>query len=174
MTYDPTRDYVAEVRDRIDAITDGAASYVPRQVAKQVMEDLQENHSDILEGFLRSGAEEFILQVILTRDRSRRSHARAGSAARAFSEAASQAAGDDTRLRGYLNMPMSLPDGSRQPLRSLRAPELLSVAGMYDGLAHRHALMASFLAALARRVGQDRVQDHFTESQLETMFRSLQ
>lgn len=171
MSFDPDRDYMGDMRRYVDAATDGSGPYHPRVVASDVITRMRVEDPELLNGWLHVGAEHFVWQMILDRDRSRRSHTRHASPRREFANAsASAAAGDYDPLRGFLNMPFSVEDGSRRRLRTLRGDDLRYVASNYQAIAHRNAMMSAFLTALARRIGDDTVEDHFTEEQLDKMF----
>jgi hypothetical protein len=48
------------------------------------------------------------------------------------------------------------------------------VAGEYDDRARENTLWSTFMKALAKKIGDGTVADHFTNEQLSEMFRSVQ
>lgn len=167
----PTRDFVAEMRAVIDAETQGA--YIPRQVADRIVAKLAATDPELLDGWLHAQAEQIIWQHINDRDRSTRAHSKQVAGRAAFGAASGRHAdGDPQAMTEFLGMPITV-DGVRKPLSMLTGPELLTVAGDYDARAARNAMTAAFVRALGRKVESGTVADHFTETELAALWRSL-
>lgn len=166
----PDRDYAADMRAVIDAET-GDQPYVSRLVANHIVTKLAATDADLLDGWLRAHAETLIWQAINDRDRSTRSKARATAGARRFAAAAESQ--DKVQLARFLDVPYVIEDGSRVRLAELYAVDLLFVAQGYEQRATDNAMNAAFLRALAKKVGKDRVADHYDDAALAEMWRSV-
>jgi hypothetical protein len=165
-----SRDYAADMRAVIDAET-GEGPYVSRIVANHIVEKLVATDADLLDGWLRAHAETLIWQAINDRDRSTRSKARATAGARRF--AAAVESEDVAQVARFLDVPYVIEDGSRVRLAELYAADLLFVAQGYEQRAADNAMNAAFLRALAKKVGKDRVADHYDDEALAEMWRSV-
>lgn len=164
------RDYAADMRAVIDAET-GESPYVSRAVAAHIVEKLRATDVDLLTGWLDHHAESLIWQAINDRDRSTRAKARATAGARRF--AAASESEDEAQVARFLNVPYVIEDGSRVRLAELHATDLLFVAQGYEQRASDNAMNAAFLRALAKKVGKDRVADHYDDAALAEMWRSV-
>lgn len=166
------RNFCQEMRRVIDESTaDGA--YVPRLVASEVVEKLRATDPELLEGWLQAQAEHFLWQMINDRDRSIRTATRHRLKPKVFADAATaHEAGDGSSLRRFLDMPFSVADGSRKPLAKLNKDDLLFVQDGYQKRADENAFWVAVTGALAKKVGDGTVEDHFTEEQLSKMFDS--
>jgi hypothetical protein len=167
------RDFAAEMRAVIDAET-SHGPYVSRVIAREIVEKLEANDAELLDGWLREHAEQLVWQAINDRDRSMRSSARATSSRSAFAAAANAAEGGDGQALGrFLSCPYVTEDGSRLRLAELTHADLLFVAKGYDAQSKQAAMEAAFFAALARKVRKGTVADHFTEERIAELRRSL-
>ncbi len=168
-----TRDYAAEMRAVIDTET-GHGPYVSRVVAREIVEKLQANDADLLNGWLFSQAEQLVWTAINGRDRSARAHARSTGSRSAFAAAADEHdAGDSTSLGRFLGCRYVVEDGSRRPLADLTKADLTFVAESYEDRARQNAFEAAFFRALAKKVGRGTVADHFTEERIAALRGSL-
>lgn len=167
------RNYAAEMRAIIDEET-SHGPYVSAIIAERIVEKLKANDQDLLLGWLVSQAHHIIRQSINLRDASQRTHARATAARDVFAEAALEAQeGNRERLTHFLDTVYVIDGGSRVKLGQMREPQLLFVADGYKRRAEDAMMQQAFLRALARKVGNDRVSDHFTESDLAKLWRSI-
>jgi hypothetical protein len=167
------RDFAVELRAVIDAETAGG-SYASRVVATHIVEKLRATDPDLLNGWLNAQAETFVWQAINDRDRSLRSHARGTNGRSAFArDAADHVAGDSTGLGRWLATPFAVAGGLRKRLAVMTRDDLLFASGAYEDRAAANRMTATFLAALARKVRQGTVADHFGEDQLAAMWQSL-
>lgn len=168
----PERNYAHEMRRKIDELAIG--TYIPAMVAHQIVRWAKENDPDLLDGWLNAQAEAFVRGAINERDRSVRASARHGAAARSFRRDAEAAeSGDSLRLHGWLKVAFSLSNGTRMPLAEMTNVELYDVATTFRVRSEGNAMTAAFLDAVARRIGQGKVSDHFDDETLGTMWKTL-
>lgn len=166
-------DFVAEMRAVIDEAT-GVGPYVSRVVAAEIVEKLRESNPDLLSGWLDLQAEQLVWREINDRDRSFRAQARATASRRRFGDAVDAAEGGDSEpLRRLLDMPFVIASGERVPLAVMTGVDCGFVADGYQRSARRAQMHAALLRALERRVGTDRVEDHYTEEQLRALWQSF-
>ena len=161
------RNYAAEMRTVIDEET-STGPYVSRVAAREIVEKLTANDPDLLTGWLMAQAEQLLWAAINTRDRSRRSSARTSNSRSAFGAAAKKHdAGDSTALTGWLE------DGTRRVLADLTKADLDFVAKGYERDAKATTFEATFMRALAKKVGKGTVADHFDEEKIAELRQSL-
>lgn len=169
------RDYVAEMRAVIDAEASG--TYVPATVANEIVDKLRANDPELLSGWLDAQAPQILRQAINDRDRSRRAYARTAGPRSVFAEDAEAAeAGEPERMErraGWLDTHFTVASGSRVPLSEMTREDLLFVSDAYLARAKENKLTASFMRAIARKVGKDTVAEHFTDEALRVMWDSL-
>lgn len=168
-----SRDYCKEMRTVIDQAT-GNEGYVPRLAATEIVEKLRATDRELLLGWLEQQAEQFIWQAINDRDRSTRTYIRRRTGSKAFAAANERhKAGDGAAIRDFLALPFTVGDGTRRQLAKLNAVDLGYVADTYRGRSRDNALTAAFLEALAKKIGDGLVEEHFTNERLSVMFDSL-
>lgn len=168
------RDYAAEMRQVIDEQTAASEPYVSRTVAREIVEKLTVNDPDLLHGWLEAQAEQLIWAAINQRDRSHRAYARVANSRSVFASAAADAEGGDTTALGHwLSCRYVIADGSRSALADLTKADLLFVADSYDARARHNAFEAVFMRALAKKVRNGCVADHFTDEQIAKLRESL-
>lgn len=167
------RDYCREMRQIADEVTaDGP--YIPRVAASEIVAKLRATDPDLLDGWLQAQAEHFVWQMINDRDRSVRAAIRHRKKPREFASAVkSHNNGDSAPLLKFMDMPLTIANGTRPVLGDLYRDDLLYVQGTYERRTRDNAMMGAFLGALAKKVGDGRVRDHFSEDQLAKMFDSL-
>lgn len=167
-----SRDYITEMRAVIDAEATG--TYVPGVVAAHIVEKLRETDPELLAGWLDGQAEQILRHTINLRDASQRTAARHAKPRSVFAEAAADAeAGDPEKLQGWLGTRFTVEDGTRKPLADMGRDDLLFASDAYEARARENKLTAAFLKAISRKVGKDRVADHFDDDQLSVMWESL-
>lgn len=167
------RDHCADMAAAINAATSDGP-YVPREVANELVEKLRATDPDLLSGWLDAQASHIVWQAINDRDRSTRSRLRQQSGRLKFGAAVkSHEAGDSAALHEWLSMPFSIADGTRTPLGGLRREDLLYVADRYQRRVDENQMWATFMRALAKKVGRGTVAEHYSEDQLAAMFGSL-
>jgi hypothetical protein len=161
------------MRALIDAETAGE-SYETPAAAQNIVRKLRVTDTDLLSGWLDSQADHFVWQAINDRDRSTRSRARQQARRTAFADAAETfQSGGKQAMTSFLSMPFALEDGTRKRLADMDAADLTFAANQYEIAEHEAAMNKAFLKAIAKKVGKDKVSDHFTEQQLATMWSSL-
>ena len=167
------RDYVTEMRNIIDQ--EAAGEYVAAVVANQIVDKLYATDLDLLTGWLHAQAVPLVHQMINDRDRSRRTAARTYTPRSVFNDAATEhKAGNPVPLFGLLETHYAVNGANlRKPLASMTGTDLKFVADRYQERANDAALESAFFAALARKVGDGTVADHFTEEKLREMRASL-
>lgn len=167
------RNYAAEMRAVIDTETAGE-SYETPAAAQNIVRKLRATDSDLLYGWLDSQAEHFVWQAINDRDRSTRSRVRQQARRTAFADAAETfQAGGKQAMTSFLSMPFALADGTRKRLADMDAADLAYAADQYEFAEHEASMNKAFLRAVAKKVGDDKVSDHFDEQQLARMWTSL-
>lgn len=167
------RDYVAEMRAVMDAET-GDGPYVAAVAAEHIVDKLRATDPDLLSGWLDVQAVPLINAAIRDRDRSVRAHARTAATRSVFRSAAEAAESGDTEALGqFLRTVYVVEDGSRVRLAEMRKPDLVFAADDYRERAQSNLLQEAFLRALAKKVGHDRVSDHFDDAQLTALWQSI-
>ena len=158
----------------IDAETAGE-SYETPVAARNIVRRLRTADPNLLSGWLDTQAEHFVWQAINDRDRSARSRARQQARRIAFADAAEAfvAGGGKEAISSFLSMPFVVEDGSRKRLADMSADDLAFAANQYEAIEFEAAMNKAFLRALAKKVGKDKVSDHFSEQQLAKMWSSL-
>lgn len=172
---EPVRDrnYVAEMRAVIDAET-ASGDYSSPLVAEHIVKKLRVTDPDLLDGWLHAQAVQFVRHMINLRDCSRRTHARTAGRRAAFADSAELlAAGDRTAMDGWLTVVHVLEDGGRKRIADMTAVDLTFVADDYDQRATENAMHATFLRALAKKVGKRKVSQVFTEQKLTELWQSI-
>lgn len=167
------RDYAAEMRAVIDAET-GNSPYSSPVVAAHIVEKLRATDPDLLTGWLDAQAANFIRHAINLRDCSVRTHARHIASRSVFAQnAESYADGDAAAMTGWLHVVHVVENGTRKRLTDMDAEDLMHVADTYGRRASENALAESFLRALAKKVGDGKVSDHFSNEQLAGLWHSI-
>lgn len=183
------RDYVREMRALIDVEATG--TYTPAAVARKVVDKLRAADPELLAGWLDIQAENIVRDAVNARDRSQRTSARYSAPrstfateAKAMEEsntgfAADGWAADSPRERRaaqmgrWLSSRFTIADGSRRQLADMSQGDLLFAGDAYTERARDSLLTAAFLKAIARKIGDRTVIDHYTEQQLSAMWDSL-
>lgn len=168
------RDYDAEINAIIDAVT-SHGPYNSRVAAAEVVAKLRATDPELLAEWLDVQAEEIVHQAINSRDRSARSIARAHAGRVRFRTAAVAAkAGDMEPLQRLLDMKFVVArSGDRKSLGEMNGRECGFVAAKYERSARRSQMHGALMRALEKKIGDDRVEDHFTEEQLGVLWRSF-
>lgn len=166
---EPPRDYVGEMRRLIDGETVG--SYVPGVVAQRVYHRLQAEDPDLLHGWLYRQATSFIRDAINKRDSSLRTRARYHTPRSVF--AADAASGNAERVRRWMDVKFTVEGGVHLALAEMNKANLEFVAATYELRARGAWTQKTFLERLAEQVGNDRVEDHFTDEELSVLWEEL-
>lgn len=167
------RNYAAEMRALIDQET-SHGPYISASIAEKIVEKLSVNDPQLLDGWLHAQAVQLIRHAINLRDGSMRAHARVTASRGVFADAAKQAeAGNLEPLTKFLDTRYVVEGGIRVRLGDMREPQLVYVADAYRRRAQDAMLQQAFLRALARKVGNGKVEDHFTEDEIAKLWRSI-
>jgi hypothetical protein len=163
-----------EMRQAMDAITDGMPTYNAALAAVQLKDKLLQDDPDLLNGWLEEQSVFFLKEAFRARDASTRAHARKQAAPAAFSKDAKKfAAGSATAMDGWLQASFVSDDKeTRKPLGDMTAEEVRYVAAHYDNRAKANALQAAFLLAVAKRT-RTVVKDDFDNETLGTLWNSM-
>lgn len=172
------RNYAVEMRELIDKETDGGEPYEPAAVASRIVATLTETDPDLLHGYLMGHAVQIVREVINSRDHSHRMMARKGTAAARMEQiAAAINSGEVTEVAQvrhfWLNATFTLSDGMRHELKTMRRQDLAFVAEQYERRAAENTMEATFMRALAKKVGAKTVGDVFDEHQIVTLREGL-
>lgn len=168
------RDYTAEMRAHVEAMTNSEESWVAGIVAAKLVALLREQDPELLQGWLERNAEQFVRAFIVARDGTHRAHNRVIARKQTIRSAVVSAEqGDDGPLSSFLNNVYEVAGGERRRLRSMRRDDLQFAAGRYRERAAQNTFVGIFLEALAKQVGDGTVEDHFTEQDLTNMWGSL-
>lgn len=184
-----SRDFAAEMRAVIDAEATG--TYVAPTVARRIVDKLRSNDPELLAGWLDSQAVNIVRDAVDRRDRSQRTTARYAAPrstfameAKAMEQTNSGFASDGwavdsprerraAQMGRWLSSRFTIADGSRKQLADMTEGDLLFAGDAYTERARDSLLTAAFLKAIARKVGDRTVIDHYTEQQLAAMWDSL-
>jgi len=172
------RDYLAEMQTVIDAET-AKPGYVAPLLARDIVEKLRANDPELLAGWLDLQAVDILREVINRQDRSARARTAFGATRAAFRQVAEDAAAADTPdgarrvVADWLERRETLADGRHIPLGDMRGPDCRARAGYYADQERAYRMRRIFFETLAAKIGDDRVRDHFTSAQLETLVSGL-
>jgi len=167
------RDFNAEMRAIIERET-SRGSYISRIVASEIVGKLIHDDPELLHGWLMLDAERALTDVINTRDRSARTRARYQASREQFAVASeAHEKGDSTAIAGWLALRYTALDGTRKMLGDLRRDDLNHLADNYDNQLRRLRFEAAFLRALAGKVKNGTVAEHFTNEQISKLRNSL-
>ncbi len=174
------RDFLGEMSDLIDAVLpDG--DYVAPVVAHDLVEKLRANDTELLAGWLDVRAEVTMTAYISDRIKNRRQSSRESTARGVFGAAAERFAttGDGAALRhataiSPFDAEHVVNDGLlRRRVGEMTGPDHLFVAKEYADAKQTAALLESFHKAVAKKVGDRKTKDVFTEDQYMDMYRSI-
>lgn len=173
------RDYLGEMNDAIDAMLPNG-DYVAPLVAHELVEKLLANDPDLLRGWCEARYEPILADFIHHKVKGRRSASREAAARSAFAEAAGSfaATGNVTALREAVRSPFDteyvVNHGLlRRKVRDMTGPDHLFVAREYAESKQTAMLLESFHRAVAKKVGQQRTGEVFTEETYLAMYRSI-
>jgi hypothetical protein len=168
------RDFVTEMRKIIDDET-SAGPYVSGVVAERIVAECRAGDPELLAGWLDQQAVTFLRQAINARDCSARTYARTATRRGQFAtDASAYTAGDVGALRGWLGVPFVISSGgARKQLADLTSVDLEFVASEYDRRSDENRMMAIFLRAMQKKVGDGTVGQSYSDAELISMWKSL-
>lgn len=171
------RDYLGEMTALVIAATQGP--YVAPVVAAEIVDKLLIQDPELLAGWLHDQAAELLAGMIRRRDQSIRAHARVDCPRSVFAKAvaehekATKVGVKNEALTNWMQVHYTLSTNVRMPLRMMNKDHLLDVSGQYRRRADENRMHSVFLAALATKVKDGTVADHFTEERIAEMWTSL-
>lgn len=173
------REYVQEMRDVVTGAMETARTqgetFQHGALAHKIVAELRDRDSELLSGWMDLQAVEILRQYIGTIDRSSRAKERHKASRKAFGDAVERhKAGDPDAMTRFLNVTFVVDEASnRMQLGNMKKQDLRYAADSYQRQADANAFEASFLNALADKVGDKKVKEIFTEEQILKMRNSL-
>lgn len=174
------RDYVAEMNALCRAVLGESDSPLPI-VAQDLVTRLGDNDQELLTGWLEARAADFLrdhLGHMMRSDRrvSRSQASRALERPRAFERAARAfEAGDASALGARFRAEYLIDDkGTRRRVADMTGPDHLFVATGYQTESKHSAFLARVHRAVAKKIGDRKTSEVYTEEQYAEMFGSPQ
>ncbi len=183
------RNYAAEMRALIDVMAQGM--YAAPIVAKAIIERLEVEDPDLLDGWLRLTAEGAICVAINQRDKATRTANRRNARNNATQEEF-QGALQTFQQTGSLVPVISLGrrlatrretrfldenyvghDGTKRPLAKMSHADRMFVADQYKALASGSRLQEAFIRAIDKKAGDKTTGEVFDEEDLAKLWRSI-
>jgi hypothetical protein len=176
VTFDPddSRDYIAEMNAVIEAaVPEG--DYIAPILGAELAEKLKANDPELLAGWLWTRAQAELSDTFARRSNSLRQHARVMGPRRAFADAAEEfeRTGDPRVLRTFQTEYVVNSGNLRRKVADMTGPDHRFVADSYGATAKSASMLAAFHRAVAKKVGDQRTADVFTQDQYDAMLRSL-
>ena len=168
------RDYAAEIRAKIEEMLDREEEWIAGIVAAKLVAQLRETDPELLDGWLQEGAADFIRQTITKLDHAHRTHSRTVAKNQTLAKAVEAAeTGDTGPLTEFLSTVYEGAGGTRKRLADMKREDLDFASNKYFVRADQNRIAGMFLKALAEKVGNGQVRDHFSEEQLAKMWQSI-
>lgn len=176
ITFDPEdgRDYAAEMHALIEqSVPNG--DYIAPLVAADLADKLIANDPALLAGWLWQRAQTVLSDVLARRSNSSRSAARAMAPRHAFAQAAEayDRTGDPSQLRALQAEYVVNRENLRRRVADMTGADHLFVANTYMLTSKRASMLAAFHRAVAKKVGDRRTAEVFSEEQYLAMYRSI-
>lgn len=171
----PNRDYATEMRNLINQMTEGG-EYQAAIVARNLVMRLEVEDPKLLHGWLLVHAPDFVRGLIVRRDSAARTSNRIHAARNRFTEATEAfKQGDPKPLMQtrFLSEVYVIEGGNRVTLHEMTGKDLTFAAKDFGVRAKTHAMQAAFLRALAKKVGDRKVGDVFSEDKLAELWLSI-
>lgn len=173
---DQERDYSAEMDAKIAEATSGDG-WIVGIVAAKLHAQLLESDHDLLDGWLSEHAVPILSDYIGQRERSIRARSRLRAKPRQFAAAASDAdqSGDYSDLPGMFaaTYPVDADDLRKRVADMTGADHKYVAETVYQPLAEKNKLLAAFHRAVAKKVGNRKTAEVYSEAEYEQMFRSI-
>jgi hypothetical protein len=163
----------ALLQQELEEAPDG---WVAATLATRLAARLREEDPDLLRGWLDMQAENLIRDNLVRRSNAQRTRARKRSTAIAFRESATLATrtGDYSELIGMFSAVHTVSNNNvRRAARDMTGNDHRYVAARYRSTANEYLMLAAFHNAVARKVGDMRTSEVFTEEEYEMMYRSI-
>lgn len=171
------RDLARDIRAIVDEELDRAGDvYVAGIIAGKVVARLREEDPELLNKFLDQHAVSIVTRMVGDISRAQKTYARANSGKQQFAKALErQEAGEPRALAAWLDTTYVVTtDEQRKRLRDMDKDDIEFAVKDYTERARANALQASFLMALAKKIGARTVGEVFTDEELMRMWGSLQ
>ena len=171
------RDLAHDIRAIVDDELDRAGgTYVAGIIAGRVVTRLREEDPELLAKFLDQHAVSIITRMVGDISRAQKTYARANSGKQQFAKALERhEAGEPRALAAWLDtMYVVTTDEQRKRLRDMDKDDLEYAVQDYTNRAQTNAMQATFLRALAKKVGARLVGEVFSDEELGNMWGSLQ
>lgn len=171
------RNFAVEMGELIVKETD-TSPYEPAAVAHRIVEKLQAEDPELLQGYLLSQAPSILREAINRRNASVRMMARAAASGARMKEIANAINDGEVFTlpeikERWLNASFRLADGAQHRLKTMRRDDLTFVASEYEDRVAQNAMEATFFRTLADKIGDGVVGDVFTEEQLVALRQGL-
>lgn len=161
---------MAEIRRLIENERDSHAGMPAPFVAQRIVQHLMDHDPELLTGWLRSNAANFVRDTISQIDRSSRAYNRRMAERAEFGEQVT----DTESAERWLNINYVVDQhGGRLPLRRMQGRHLVYVALGYEQDATTAKFEAAFFRALAKKVQLGHVEDFYTEDDILRLRRSI-
>lgn len=176
-TRDIPSQYINEMNVLIlNSLDDADDGWVASTLATKLAADLRQNDPDLLRGWLDLQAENLIRDALVRNSNAQRTRARKRSNAVAFTERArvAERTGNYAELTGMFSAVHTISNGNiRRAARDMTGQDHRYVATRYRNTANEYLMLSAFHNAVARRVGESRTSDVFSEEEYEQMYRSI-
>lgn len=164
------RDYMAEIRRVIENERGNHAGDPAPIVAHRIVQFLMDHDPELLTGWLRTNATNFLRDTISQIDRSSRAYNRRIAERAEFGEQVT----DGESATTWLNTNFVVDQhGGRLPLRRMQGRHLVYVALGYEQDERTAKFEAAFFRALAKKVQLGRVEDFYDEDAIQRLRRSI-
>lgn len=171
------RDLAKDVRVVVDQELERAGdTFIAGQVAQKIVNRLRAEDPELLAKFLDQHAIAIITRMVGDISRAQKTHARAHSGGKQYAKALERhAAGEPAALAAWLDtLYVVTTDQQRKQLRDMDKQDLEFAINDYVQRARINSLQATFLRALAQKVGARTVGEVYTDEELGRMWSSLQ
>jgi hypothetical protein len=165
-----------DVREVIDEeLAKAGETYVAGLIAERVVQRLHLENPELLAKFLDQHAVQIITSIIGQISRQQKSYARATAGRRTYKQALDRyEKGDEKALGVWLDTMYVVTTGDqRKRLGDMYQSDLEYAINDYTDRARANTLQATFLKAIAAKVGAKRVGEVFTDEELARMWNSL-
>jgi hypothetical protein len=165
------RDETAEINALIDELIEADDDLIPATAAEKLVATLEETDAELLDGWLRLGAQSFMTRTITDRIRHLRAQAAANHVKTRFSRAAKS--GDNAGLGVFAIRFCVDDDNTQRRVADMRGPDHLFVASDYERSGKRSMVLASFHKKVAAKVGDKKTSEVFGEEEYAAMLLSI-
>jgi hypothetical protein len=161
----------------------GNGPYNRRQLAGEIVDKLRVNDPELLFGWLDLQAATLLYETIRSISRSQRSYTTRNHHRRLFGEAAdefeAEQRGETTgknsraKIQDFLAVRYVRPDGKEERFGKLTGPDVHCLADGYERREKENAFWKVLMRVIAKKIGDDAVEDHYDNEQLTVMFSGM-